>query len=331
MSLNTFINRLHLGPAWSHLNLTVHPLVAPTDGEISYVALDEAIATKRFRIGEVSAEGSVPELMAYNGLPQPVLLLDGEELVGAKQNRVLNLTIMVPARTKMRIPVSCVEAGRWQHRSSSFMGADRTQFARGRAMKLAQVSHSLDTTNTRRSDQSAVWREIEEKSSRMSVASETAAMSDIYEANQNKLNDFVRGMPVKDKQVGAVFSIGGVVVGLDAFDSVRTFAKAAPKLVRSYAVDALENEPNARAKKPSDEEVKSFLNGIAAADASRFKAVGLGDDLRFKGLQLTGAALELSDQIVHVVAFPGSLHESHDEQTPRSAHMTSARMRRTFH
>ncbi len=331
MSLNTFINCLRVGPAWSHSNITVHPLISIAEASISYISLDEAIATKRFQIGEVSAEGSVPELMAYNGLSHPVLLLDGEELVGAKQNRVLNLTIMVPARTKMKIPVSCVEAGRWQHRSSSFKGADRTQFARGRAMKLAQVSHSLDTMNTRRSDQSAVWREIQNKSIRMSVESETAAMSAIFEMNQKKLNDFVSGMPINDNQVGAVFSIGGAVVGLDAFDSVRTFAKAAPKLMRSYAVDALENDADAKSKKPADEAAQSFLNGIAAADASRFKAVGLGDDLRFKGLHLTGAALELSDKIVHVVAFPGSLYESHDEQTPRPAHMTSSRTRRTFH
>ena len=165
----------------------------------------------------------------------------------------------------------------------------------------------------------------------MSVVSETAAMSAIFEMNQKTLNDFVREMPVSERQVGAVFSIGGSVVGLDAFDSVRTFAKAAPKLMRSYAVDAMENGTDASAKKPADEAVQSFLKGVAAADASRFKAVGLGDDLRFKGLHLTGAALALSDQIVHVVAFPGSLYESHDEQAPRPAHMTSARTRRTFH
>ena len=86
--------------------------------------------------------GSVPELKVFNGLSQPVLLLDGEELIGAKQNRVLNLTIMVPADTEMMIPVSCVEAGRWQHISDGFVAADRTQFARGRAKKLSQVSRS---------------------------------------------------------------------------------------------------------------------------------------------------------------------------------------------
>lgn len=43
----------------------------------------------------------------------PAFLLDGEELVGAKQNRILNLSILVPGQTSLEIPVSCVEQSRW--------------------------------------------------------------------------------------------------------------------------------------------------------------------------------------------------------------------------
>src|SRR5262245_40210337 len=143
MSIKSLIDGLHLSPAWSHLNLTVHPLLGASGSAVSYFTLDEALATGRFRVGEVSMRGRVPELKVSNGLSKSVLLLDGQELMGAKQNRVLNLTIMVPADTEMTIPVSCVEAGRWQHVSDTFMATDRAQFARGRARKLAQVSCSL--------------------------------------------------------------------------------------------------------------------------------------------------------------------------------------------
>ena len=43
---------------------------------------------------------------------QPVLLLDGDEPVGAKQNRVLNLTILAPPMAEIRIPVVCIEQAR---------------------------------------------------------------------------------------------------------------------------------------------------------------------------------------------------------------------------
>jgi hypothetical protein len=85
-----------------------------------------------------------------------VFLLDGEELVGAKQNRVLNLSLMVAPQSKTEIPVSCVESGRWRMESHSFQAADRVQFARGRAQKMEQVSRSLCLGGEAMSDQAAV-------------------------------------------------------------------------------------------------------------------------------------------------------------------------------
>jgi len=46
-------------------------------------------------ITEVSAGGRVPELAFENSSDETVLLVDGDELVGAKQNRVVNLSILV--------------------------------------------------------------------------------------------------------------------------------------------------------------------------------------------------------------------------------------------
>ena len=138
-------------------------------------------------------------------------------------------------------------------------------------------------------------------------------------------------MPQNEKQVGAVFLIGGKVVGVDAFDSADTFAKAAPKLIRSYAVDALECLADSITKESTNDLVGGFLSEIAAVDLTRFKAIGLGDDLRFNGLNLAGAALEISGHVVHMVSFPRNFYEGHGEEHPRSERMTRARLRRTFH
>jgi len=58
-----------------------------------YLMLDEALAAGLASVTEVSVDGSVPELRLQNLAPSPVLILNGEELLGAKQNRVVNLTI----------------------------------------------------------------------------------------------------------------------------------------------------------------------------------------------------------------------------------------------
>ena len=81
MTMKNFINDLQIGPSWTHHNLTVHPLLNTISEAPCYLTLDEALDSKRFRIGEISLNGSVPELKVLNGLSQPVLLLDGEELV----------------------------------------------------------------------------------------------------------------------------------------------------------------------------------------------------------------------------------------------------------
>jgi hypothetical protein len=81
----------------------------------------------------VSAGGSVPELKFVNESDKPVFLMDGEELIGAKQNRTLNLSILVPAKKAVGIPVSCVERGRWHHLSREFSSTPRAYYAEGRA------------------------------------------------------------------------------------------------------------------------------------------------------------------------------------------------------
>lgn len=131
-------------------NLAMFPLLDSGDMEPAYLTLDEALKQHVITIDEVSESGSVPELKLVNLGALPVLLMDGEELVGAKQNRILNLTILVAALTTTVIPVSCVEAGRWSRRSATFGSADRTHYAAGRAMKMEQVSESLKERGDRR-------------------------------------------------------------------------------------------------------------------------------------------------------------------------------------
>ena len=90
----------------------------------------------------------------------PVLIIDGEILVGLNQNRVLNTTILVPAKTKLRIPVSCVEAGRWRHTTSKASRADNALSPKIRAMKRRSVTLSARAFGTFVADQGAVWRGV---------------------------------------------------------------------------------------------------------------------------------------------------------------------------
>src|SRR5262245_17304210 len=88
-------------------NLTLSPLVARNEQDVDYIVLDEALARGWIEITESGEHGHVPELRVVNRGDVPVLILDGEELLGAKQNRILNLTVLVPPNHASTLPVSC--------------------------------------------------------------------------------------------------------------------------------------------------------------------------------------------------------------------------------
>jgi hypothetical protein len=132
---------LTLAPEIRIDNLVMFPLVgdARAESEPSYLTLDDSLAAGWTVVTEVSEQGRVPELKVVNRGPKPTLIIDGEELLGAKQNRVVNLTILVAAKPELTIPVSCVEAGRWTMRSRAFSSSPRTQYASGRAKRMQLV------------------------------------------------------------------------------------------------------------------------------------------------------------------------------------------------
>lgn len=105
--------QLLFGDVQSHGALAVLPIMADLPAGPDYLTLGEALAAGTLTITEISEGGSVPELAVINEGNLPVLFLDGEELAGAKQNRVVNTTILLKEHSKTVIPVSCVEQGRW--------------------------------------------------------------------------------------------------------------------------------------------------------------------------------------------------------------------------
>ncbi len=291
-------------------SLTIVPLLRTSSSEPDYETLAAALAKGTLHITEVTESGHVPEIKVLNKGPLPVLIIDGEELVGAKQNRTVNLSILVPATAEVIVPVTCVEAGRWRHRSRNFAASPRTHFAAGRAAKSAQVSESLLRSGVARANQSQVWDEIEQKSARLQAHSSTRAMSDIFEHQAEAVEAFVRGLPVAEHQAGAVFVFNGEPMGVDLFDSPKTFRSLMPKIVRGYALDAIDRRANALMHDPSSTSgpltmprATAFMRQVLDAPRTQFAAPGLGETWRLFAPLVSGGALTSNGNLVHMSAF----------------------------
>jgi len=296
------LGQLTVGEAqWIH-NLSVYPLLAKEDGLPGYLTLDQALNDRRARITEVSESGHVPELTFENLTDQPILLLDGEELVGAKQNRVLNVTLLVLGGTRLVIPVSCVEMGRWSHNSPEFSSGGRALYSRARAAKMEQVSASLRRSGSRESDQGAIWEDIALKMNERGEASATHAMADIYAGAETRLSDYDEAFHPVERQVGAVFAIDGQVAGMELFDAPAAFAAYLPKLVKSYALDALDLK-RGEIRAVESESIYRFLGQLASARQERYPASGAGEDVRLEGEGVSGGALEHGGKLVHLAAY----------------------------
>jgi hypothetical protein len=288
-----------------------------------YRTLDEALEAGTVRITEIGEQGTVPELHLENLGEQPVLLLDGEELVGAKQNRVLNLTVLAPAGRSIVIPVSCVEAGRWRSTSRHFAAERHVMVTKARRSKFRQVSMCLASEGGRRSDQGAVWKELADEARRHDAPSDTGAMREIYRRHRRDLDEYVAAFPPERDQVGAVFAVAGRVRGVEAFDHPETFAALLPKVLRSWALEAID-APERAHRLPTPDDARAFLVRVAGTPMRQHVSVGLGRDVRIDGDDVTGGALVVDDAVLHVCAFLGeddsTLYGRDDRDEARRAH-----------
>jgi hypothetical protein len=299
VSIAATLKPLILGTPQVFQNLALFPVLTGAEARPDYSMLADALKGGQVRVTEVSAGGAVPELLLDNASPGRVLLLDGDELVGAKQNRVLNITILVGANQKVIIPVSCVERGRWSARSSEFRSEDRMMFAKGRASKMAQVSRSIRESGTRHSDQRAVWDAVDAKTTIFQAASPTGAMSDVYDHVAGDVRHYRVAFQAVPRQVGAVFALDGRPVGLELFDAPATLASALGRLVESYALDAIER-PDRTSPAPDPARAMEFLARASSARAEVAKAVGEGEDVRLEAPGIVGEALVVDGRVVHL-------------------------------
>ena len=249
---------------------------------------------------------TVPTVDAATG-PMPVLLLGGDTIVGGAQNRIINITILLKAASKTAIPVSCLEVGRWN---------DGRHFASARPVDHAMrsmVAEQVTLGRTFAADQGAIWEEIGKRQARAAHRSPTQAIHDVYRAEEQSLEEWVRAFPMPAGARGIAVGINDRLVGLDLFDSAETLERQWPRLVGSAASALLDRQRAIQvgvAPKPRRRHVDTGALGrvveranTALANATVAHSVGLGHDVRFSAPKLVGTALVHDRRAIHVALF----------------------------
>ena len=282
--------------------LQVFGLRWQSESDLRYVTLDEAMATGSLDVAEINESGSVPTLKVTNKADLMAFLMAGEQLVGAKQNRILNVSMMIPAATTLDVPVSCVEAGRWHRRSAKFASGGSMSHGTLRKMLSNQTQAGYRSRGAPTSDQGAVWDEVSRKLAAMDSASPSQAFDQVYVDHGARLDDLVARIRPPEGCHGVVFALAGTIAGADLFDHPETLSKVWTKLIRAYALDAMEVR-GSTAPRITTDDVARWVAAAAGAEAESFPSPGLGHDLRLKTDALFGSALVVDEEAVHVELF----------------------------
>jgi hypothetical protein len=275
--------------------LAVFPVLRTAPPASRYRLLDEALEEGLIEITEIDDEGAVPVLRVENGSADPILLLEGDLLGGAKQNRVLNATLIVPGRTRMTVPVSCIEMGRWERASERFSLTGHKVPRDVHAALKRSVVQSAREGDGFRSDQCEVWNRVDRTLTDHGVESDTRALDATFTGRAERLAEFEADLPYPEGAVGLVVSLGSHVVGAEVFDSAATCRRVWRRIVSSFSLDALLTRAHDR--RPSRTAVLRWLESVGGwASAPR---LGLGERFFAETDAVTATLLLDEDELVH--------------------------------
>ena len=268
---------------YSHKNLTIF-LIHGKDQNVkgNIMTLQEAMERKLFVVYETS---NVNELEVENlSKEQDVFIQSGDIVKGGKQDRVLAVSIIIPARSgRVKIEAFCVESGRWQKRGNEEAGKFTSSNDRivTRDLKIA--------ANASRSQQE-VWAKVSEAQAQLgrnvggSVA-DGASSSSLQLSLEDKkvvanIDEYVRALSSiansKSDVIGYAFAINGKINSADIYVSNALFKKVWTKNLKATAIEAVAESRGVRLAAPvKAEAVKGFMDDSDRARAKE-KTVSSG-------------------------------------------------------
>jgi hypothetical protein len=274
--------------------LAVFPVVGP-EPRLQYRAFVQA-AELGALVKEVESGAVVTRLSVENPTDLPLLVYEGEEVLGAQQNRTFDVTALVPAGERILVPVSCVERGRWDHARHREALRPSPQAADPSLRRTKRATANA----TGRIDQNEVWAEVSGRLAEHGVRSESAAMSDLYDHRRTDLDTLGRALRHVEGQIGALACVAAQPVALDLVSRADVFAGLLAPLAQGYALAALggtETEPDPR-------RAESFLRSALAAPRRERRTVGLGRAFMLDIGAPIGGGLEHERELIQLAAFP---------------------------
>ncbi|MCW5801132.1 MAG: serine/threonine protein kinase, partial [Deltaproteobacteria bacterium] len=312
MTRNLPLPELLVGPALCRAGVGMFPVYARAPlPRADYVLAATVMARGELEIHEASLGATVGLLEARNRSAARALIVEGDHVVGARQNRMLTSSVLVGAHRTVAVPASCVEQGRWRGPTERFAGMATMAPANLRRVAKVSVTHAVLGGGGREADQGWIWATIAAQQHRLGVASATQALAQTYAAREGDLAPDRDALAYPAGAIGVAIAVGDELVSVDVFDRPQTCAQLWPRLADGALLDGLgrvrrgtesTRVPYVPPMRVAGADVHALVQAVRACAWTQVHAVGDGDERRAELAHERAAAslLCLDGRLVHL-------------------------------
>lgn len=285
----------------SYENITVVPIKTNSNTKLDLLTLKKGFELGLAEVKECEVS-TVNTLIVKNNAVTPLILIDGEEVVGGDQNRLVNTTTIIAAKSNMKIPVSCTEKGRWAYKSEFKNSEYIANYKTRRAKEYASRSKS--------SFQNVIWSSINDLEVENSFASPTSAMQESYEQLRTNHNQIINEFAIVDGQNGVLIIIDGEIKGFEIFLNRDIYKAFHEKILKSYLIDTkIENKTFTINIDAAREVISNTFNSTF----EKRENYGLEESFEFENQEGLGKLYTFENEIVHLSYFKKMEDEVNDE------------------
>lgn len=288
----------------SHKSLSIVQFETGEKNSFDYISLSDAIMKKYITVKEISESGSVNDLKVVNESPFFVFMSDGDILAGAKQNRVLNSSVLIAPGKTIIIPVSCIEQGRWKYKTREFSSSDYSTPSFMRYKKASNVKRNLNVNSRHETSQSEIWKSVMFYEENYKSGSSTSNLSDVFDCRKEDLENSAKSFEIESGSNGIAIFLNKRLVNIEVFNKDVIYNEYFPKLIKGVYFEA-----NLQTKQKNDlneddafTKVKEFFDGLTYMKFDEHKGVGAGIEKRFDTAEMTGFELNYENYSVHIAA-----------------------------
>ena len=271
-----------------HKNIAIVPIKTPLNHKIDLMTLKKGFELDLVDVKECE-HSTVNTLIVKNKSVVPLLLIDGEEIVGGDQNRIIDATILIAPQSEKKIPVDCTEHGRWGYKSEFKHSENIANYT----TRLAKRHAFRNKGNV----QQAVWDSINELEMSRSFSSPTQAMSESYDDAKEDLDEIIDAFDIVEGQTGIVMVIDGEVKGFEIFLNSEIYREYHEKIIKSYLINA---EVNDDVFTINTDTISGIIEYAMGVEYDEVKNEGLESRFESKNEDGVGSMYTYKEELIHM-------------------------------